>query len=940
MRRPGSGANPVRLSVWLVFPVLLFLIGAGSTAFSVTLFFRVQRRHIAHDASQAARFALLAVGERIKQRLSAIQEWQESKFHLLASLPPESDHLFVSAFRTEVGRIAPNTNELYCSCHLQGSPANITKLQCAKAINSEHKLGNGSFVARLLENQSFNQYELDSYLGIIPQSATPYDWGEEDPFPRLFTPPDLQAEQRGTWWAAPKATVDADTGEVRLLTFFTARREIAKIMWTFVTWMDIGTFSSILSREGERSMVFIVGKDGRFWISSAGLGKVPMQNCEDSDEPLVAAACKQLGNSLYASELDGDFREWNVGHVKVGSRSSSLAVRAVDIGGFSGFPTARLVSVHAGGVFFTAEAIGYLVLICSVLVLFTLLSVIIGVFLTRPLRRMVNTMLNIVQRIRAGEPDACSTASIADSRINELHQIASSFDHMLRAINANNSELRKAKMAAEASARAQAHFLASISHEIRTPLNGIVGSTHLLFDGGFCLPQEQKEILTEIASSAEHLNVLLGNVLDMAKLEAHDITLECTSMSLHREARAVTSMLSRVASAKGVSFSLEIAPNVPTHVLGDAPRLRQVMTNLVSNAIKFTNEGGAVTMALRLAEDDSELPIFSATPVGSENPEIVRLVIPSEYNNTEDTCNQGGEFSSCATQPPQSIRVRLVVRDSGIGMDHEMLERLCGTFQQATPIIGRGGSGLGLAITKALLELMHAEMNVASAPEWGTEFSVLLDFKLPSSLNLKKSPSGPLYFSGGRFCHILVVEDNPVNQRVIVRMLGRMGLTCELSGNGQEGFEMYKSSHKRFEAVLMDLQMPVCDGCESARQIRRFEREARIPHKPIIALTAAALEESRATAQEAGMDGFLTKPVVPGQLLAMLLQHCPALHADSGDPVAENRDRTAPPPRSTGASAPLEASRRFGETQTCRSSQCTLVGPANVLLPPRHRSSP
>jgi signal transduction histidine kinase/FixJ family two-component response regulator len=398
--------------------------------------------------------------------------------------------------------------------------------------------------------------------------------------------------------------------------------------------------------------------------------------------------------------------------------------------------------------------------------------------------------------------------------------------------------VEEARRSAEAADRAKSEFLANISHEIRTPLNGVLGLSSLLATTE--LTAAQREMVAIIEASARTLNVLLSDVLDLAKIEAGRIELESIPFAPADCVRHVRGLFAPAAAEKGLSFVAEIADDLEVRVLGDPTRLTQILTNLCSNAVKFTRTGGVSFRAWVDRAGGSERHCFEVT-------------------------------------------------DTGVGMSAEATQRLFQRFVQGDGSISRsfGGTGLGLAISRTLARLMGGDVTVRSLLGVGSTFT--LTIALPPWTGVEDAaPQGDIADGGsglsalGRRPRVLLVEDHPVNRRVIELILGDFAV-LECAEDGSLGLAAYRAG--AFDVVLMDMQMPVMDGLEATQEIRRFERGEGRGRTPIIVLSANALKEHVDMALAAGADFHLAKPVNAPDLLEAVKR---ALSAATAPPAGRS----------------------------------------------------
>lgn len=380
-----------------------------------------------------------------------------------------------------------------------------------------------------------------------------------------------------------------------------------------------------------------------------------------------------------------------------------------------------------------------------------------------------------------------------------------------------------AKRTAERANAAKSELVANISHEIRTPMNGVMGMTALLADSP--LSASQREMLDTIQSSASALLTVLNDILDFSKMEAGKLSIDTADFDLHAVVDGVVGILRAPALGKRIGLELIFDSAVPRFVRGDETRVRQILTNLAGNAIKFTLEGG------------------------------VRIVIRTEY---EDSTH---------------ARIRFNVIDSGIGISPDAVEHLFRPYTQADATTTRrfGGTGLGLAISKQLVHMMSGEIGVVSEVDKGSTFWFTIPFaKASSSVRVTRSANRSITPSS-RSGHILLVEDNPVNARIAARLLEKMGHQITIAVNGREACEM--TGRETFDLIFMDVMMPEMDGLEATIAIRR--RESKGEHIPIVALTASAMDSDRDRCRVVGMDSYLSKPLNPQQLAETLEQWLP-----------------------------------------------------------------
>ena len=451
------------------------------------------------------------------------------------------------------------------------------------------------------------------------------------------------------------------------------------------------------------------------------------------------------------------------------------------------------------------------------------------------------SLMNRVERDMDMQGSSFSLFQTAISLESTVQQRTAALTETMRQLERSNRELIASNEAAEAASRAKSAFLATMSHELRTPMNGVVGMTELLLNGS--LAQAQRRSVEVIRRSALSLLQILNDILDFSKIEAGQLETESVPFDLRRTADQAISVLLPQVQSKGLALHMDWPASLPTAVIGDPTRFAQIVTNLVGNAIKFTAEGH-VTLRARVIDADGE-----------------------------------------------ALRLRFEVEDSGVGIAAESLPRLFQSFSQSDSSITRkfGGTGLGLAIVRRLCQLMGGDCGVHSELGRGSTFW----FTLALRRDLQPQAAGATQMlpvlrprrAGGAVPHVLLVEDNPINQEVTLGMLELLGVRATVADNGLRALEFLSATHD-FDAVLMDCQMPEMDGLEATRRARAHER-ASGSHVPIIALTANAMVGDREQCLDAGMDDFLSKPFQLRDLSAALDRWCPAVAGTSPDTPQE-----------------------------------------------------
>ncbi|MBW4933086.1 response regulator [Marinobacter sp. F4206] len=488
-----------------------------------------------------------------------------------------------------------------------------------------------------------------------------------------------------------------------------------------------------------------------------------------------------------------------------GFGSGALRVGTVQVG-----VSTELLDNRQQDILWTSLAVGLALLLFTILLIHHYLNTILS-----PIRQLSGRVAKLIDRDYAEEPLSGHRSSREVVEIEEqLNELASHLSGLQAAREQTLLASESARQKAESANQAKSEFLATMSHELRTPLNGVLGMIDLIQEDS--LTHRQRDYLNTARQSTEDLLTVISDILDYSRMDNGSLELDSQEFDLQKLISNCTATYRHVAEERGLALNLSFFGDWPDNpiVIGDAPRLRQILAGLIDNAIKFTGDGF--------------------------------INIQAGCFGLEDNC----------------IILNCSVNDSGSGIPVERLPDIFNSFEQLDSGDGRiyGGTGLGLSLVQRLVELMGGHIQVETDLGKGSSFRFELPFELATDGGFT-TPEAALRSRGMGLSHALVVEDNPVNQRVATAMLTRLGFQTDSANNGKEALEMVQTNHTGYDVILMDCQMPVMDGYETTRHIREWEQGNGQTGTPIIALTADVLPGTEQSCLECGMNDYVAKPV-------------------------------------------------------------------------------
>ncbi|MBZ8182730.1 hybrid sensor histidine kinase/response regulator [Oscillatoria salina] len=651
-----------------------------------------------------------------------------------------------------------------------------------------------------------------------------------------------------------------EVGEAKLETspvvpIYTSEKELIGVLGMEISLEQIADFLRDI-HISPSGVAFIVDRSGEIVASSTSelplkivKGKTERLQAIESSQPIIRATSQKLIEQLDNFEQINRQRDFIFKE-----NGSRIIVEVEPIKGFHGIDWLTVVAIPEAD--FTKEINSYIRQVIFLCIFALILATVTGIFASRLLSQSIHQISQASQALASGKLNR----KVKRSSVNELDILAQSFNQMAdqlrqsfsalelanqqleQRVKKRTKELEAAKVNADNANRAKSDFLAKMSHELRTPLNAILGFTQLI-NRDENLSAEHRKYMTIINNSGEHLLNLINDILEMSKIEAGRLTFKETKFDLYGLLDSVEAMLHLKAKSKNLELIFDRASELPRYVQTDESKLRQILINLVGNAIKFTRTGSVIL----------QISVVNTLPQNS---------LP-ENSLTEPRITN------------KEVKVLFAVIDTGAGIKSEEIDKLFQPFAQTETGLKSGqGTGLGLPISAKFVQMFGGEISVVSQPNQGSKFSFEVSLKVIEEEQIEKSqlrkkkfiglaPNQPIY-------RILVAEDISTNRLLVTDILTNLGFEVREAENGREAISLWLSWQP--DLILMDIHMPLMDGIEATKYIKEQEKFKQ-KRTPIIALTATAFEEQREAILAAGCNDFLSKPFQEEKLLTTIAHY-------------------------------------------------------------------